>query len=91
MLRLSTLFKGFAKCNLGDGRTVTFWEDLWSEQIIAQHFLNLFAFARNTSTSVKEVMAAKDLESIFLLLVSQQSFEELEDLRDLLVLQNFDE
>lgn len=35
VLRLSTLFRGFARCTLGDGKSVTFWEDLWSDQILA--------------------------------------------------------
>ena len=42
---------------------ITFWEDLWSEEIMATKFLVLFSFARNNS-SVQELLNADDLDSI---------------------------
>lgn len=52
VLRLNTVFRGFARCTLGDGSTVNFWGNLWSDFVLAQHFPNLYDFANNTSISV---------------------------------------
>jgi hypothetical protein len=41
--------------------------------------------------SVKDVMAAEDLESIFTLPLSREAFDELQTLRDHLLLQAFDD
>lgn len=82
MLRLSTIFRGFARCSLGDGTTVTFWEDLWSEQVLAVRFPSLFSFVRNKNISVNEVMNVEDLDSLFNLPLSQETYAELEELMD---------
>lgn len=84
--RLNTIFRGFAHCTLGDGTTVTFWEDLWSNEILAQHFPRLFSFARNGNISMNEVMSAKNLDNIFILPVLQEAFEELQAIRDHLLI-----
>jgi hypothetical protein len=89
--RLNTIFRGIARCTLGEGTTVTFWEDLWSEEILAHRFPRLYSFARNASISVNEVMSAEDLDSLFMLPLSQEAFEELQMLRDVLLSQTFDE
>lgn len=46
-LRLNVLYRGIAKCSLGNGSTVTFWEDLWHDEVLAHKFPRLFSFARN--------------------------------------------
>ena len=33
VLRLNTLYRVIARCQVGDGTIVTFWEDLWTEEI----------------------------------------------------------
>lgn len=87
VLQLSTIFRGFARCTLGDGTMVTFWEDLWSDGVLAHCFPRLFSFTRNANISVKDVMAAEDLDSIFFLPLSQEAFDELQILKDHLLLQ----
>ena len=90
--RLSPIFRNIARCSLGDGTTVTFWDDLWSDdEVLAHHFPRLFSFARNPNISVSEVMSAEDLDTLFALPISQEAFEELETLGDFLQLQTFDE
>jgi hypothetical protein len=53
VLRLNVLYRGIAKCSLCKGSTVTFWEDLWYDVLLAQMFPRLFYFARNTAISVQ--------------------------------------
>jgi hypothetical protein len=54
-----------------NGSTVLFWEDVWSSQVIADAFPRLYSPAKNTGVSVKEVVNAPDLESLFTLPLSQ--------------------
>lgn len=41
ILRLNNLYRGVARCSLGDGSTVLFWEDLWSPNILANLYIVL--------------------------------------------------
>ena len=84
VLRLNVLYRGIAKCSLGNGSTVLFWEDLWCPVVLNQRFPNLFQHASNSSTSVKEIMQAPDLASIFNLPLSQQTFDELAEMQELI-------
>jgi len=84
VLRLNVLYRGIARCSLGDGSTVLFWGDLWGPVVLAQAFPNLSQAATNTSASVMDIMAAPDLVSIVNLPLSQQAYEELVDMQDLL-------
>jgi hypothetical protein len=34
VLKLCDLFRGIATCKIGDGSTVLFWSDLWSDNVI---------------------------------------------------------
>ena len=49
--------------------------------MLAQTYPRLASFARNRGASVLEIMEAVDLDSLFLLPLSQQAFEELETLQ----------
>jgi len=49
--------------------------------MLAQTYPRLATFARNRGASVLEIMEAVDLDSLFLLPLSQQAFEELETLQ----------
>jgi len=48
LLRLSVLYRGIARCQLGDGSTVLFWEDLWNTEVLAQKYPCLYSFVRNS-------------------------------------------
>jgi hypothetical protein len=43
LLRLNTLYRGIARCSLGDGSSVTFWDDLWTTDILVTKFPRLFS------------------------------------------------
>ena len=81
VLRLSIIFRGIAKCEIGDGSTVCFWDDMWSDVVLSQEFPRLASFASNENASVLEVMQATDLDELFFLPLSQQAFEEYEVLQ----------
>jgi hypothetical protein len=80
VLRLNIMYRGVAMCKLGNGSTVLFWEDLWSSLVLADSFPRLYSYVLNAQTSVKDVMVAEDLESLFSLPLSQEAFLELQQL-----------
>ena len=90
LLRLNVLYRGIAKCTIGDGSTIAFWGDLWSTDILSEKFPRLFSFAINPDISVKEIIMAQDLDSIFHLPISEQASQELGDLQDLLLSTDYD-
>ena len=77
VLRLSTLYRGVAKCTLGNGSTITFWNDLWSDNILSYKYPRLFSFAIDPSISVQNTMQAADLASLFNLPLSEKALDEL--------------
>ena len=81
LLRLSVFYRGIARCQIGDGASVLFWEDLWSSEVLALKYPCLFSFVRNTSLSVKNVRETEDLDTLFTLPLSEQAFNELQDLQ----------
>ena len=91
VLRLSIIFRRIAKCELGDGSSACFWEDLWSELVLSQDYPRLVSFATNGAISAMEAMQAEDLDSLFFLPLSQQAFQEFEDLQARLQLITYDD
>jgi hypothetical protein len=89
--RLNTLFRGIARCTIGDGRSVAFWEDLWTDGILSNRYPRLYSFALNTNISVNEVISAEGLDDLFTLPLSQEAFNELHELREELQNHSFDE
>jgi hypothetical protein len=78
VLRLNILFRVIARCELGDGSTVCFWDDLWTDGILANKYPRLASFARTDGISILEVMQAEDLDALFILPLSEQAMDELE-------------
>jgi len=65
ILKLSVLYRGIAVCTVGDGASVSFWDDLWAGEVLSSKFSCLYSFAANTGISVKQIMLSEDLDSIF--------------------------
>jgi len=63
VLRLNVLYRGIARCSLGNGSSILFWEDLWGPVVLALAFPNLYQYAANFSASVLNIMTAPDLVS----------------------------
>ena len=76
---------------MGEGRTVTFWGDLWSNSILENAYPVLFSFAKNKKASVHEVMNAEDLDSLFHLPLSEPAWEEMLNLQQLLIIMPYRE
>jgi hypothetical protein len=78
---LNIIYRGIAKCIIGDGSKVCFWDDLWTYSVLYLQYPRLASFARDIGIFVLEVMQAEDLDSLFLLPLSQQAFDELDSLQ----------
>ena len=90
IMKLCTLYRGIATCTIGDGSSVTFWNDLCDGEIFSDKFPRLFSFASNPDISVKQIMLAEDLDSIFDLSLSPNAYYELLDLSHSLQSISFD-
>jgi hypothetical protein len=91
VLRLNILFRQVTSCELGDGSSVCFWDDLWLDGILAHKYPRLASFAKTDGISVLEVMQAQDLDTLFMLPLSVQALGELELLQEQLQELAYDE
>lgn len=82
VLRLHVIFRNIARCEIGDGATVCFWDDSWDMSVFSQEYPRLASFALNADASVKEIMQAENLDDIFFLPLSQQAYAEFVDLQN---------
>lgn len=83
-MRLNILYRGFARCTLGDGSTVSFWDDLWSDTVLSVEYPRLYSFAEDSSISVQSLMQLQDLEEVFFLPLSTQAYDEFLQLQNYL-------
>jgi hypothetical protein len=67
---------------LGSGDSVCFWDDLWLDGILAHKYPRLASFAKYDGISVLEVMQAEDLDTLFMLPLSEEALGELETLQE---------
>ena len=70
-----------AKCNLGEGKSVYFWTDLWNEKCLHKKLPHLASYARHANTTVNEAIQNEFLEDLFQLPLSQQAYEEFLELQ----------
>ena len=91
VLRLSSLYRTISRCTLGDGSTVLFWDDNWSRVILAKNYSELLQFARNNQSSIRNVLDAQDLESLFMLPLTENAYKELTSLQTFLQSVTYDE
>ena len=77
ILRLSTIYRGIARYTIGDGSTVTFWDDLWTNDILSFKYPRLYSFAKEQRISVQKITQTEDIPEIFTLPLSEQAMEEL--------------
>jgi len=80
-----------SRCTLGDGSTVLFWDDNWSGVILAENYSELLQFSRNNQSSVRNVLDAQDLESLFMLPLTENAYKELTSLQTFLQSVTYDE
>jgi hypothetical protein len=65
-----------AKCNIGNGRIVNFWTDLWEQNCLHHRFPHLITFVKHTNWNMEKVIHTEYLEDLFHLPLSQQAYEE---------------
>jgi hypothetical protein len=90
-MRLNVIFRGIARCQIGNGQTVCFWDDLWTNDVLLHQYPRLASYARSERSSVFEIMQAEDLDSIFMMPLSVEALEELEALQQQLQVLDYDE
>ena len=90
-MRLNGIYRRIARCTLGDGCTITFWEDLWLDSMLAVQYPRLFSYAKNKTISVHGMMLEEDLSEVFMLPLSTQAHDELLHLQDRLVQLQYDD
>lgn len=81
VMRLNIIYRGIARCTLGDGSTVSFWDDLWSNSILSLEYPRLHSFAKDSSVSVQQLMLEQDLSDVFALPLSIEAYDELQALQ----------
>jgi len=67
VMTLSLVFRSFASCEVGNGRTVCFWEDIWNGRLLKLDFPQLHSFARDPKVSVKAFMSRASEDNLPLL------------------------
>jgi hypothetical protein len=91
ILRLNVLFRGIAKCQIGNGASACFWDDLWLDGVLAHKYPRLASFARSEEISILQVMQADDLDTLFMLPLSEEALDELVSLQNQLQAIDYDE
>jgi hypothetical protein len=76
-------FKAIARCNIGDGKSVYFWQDLWCNGCLDASFPCLFSFVKDKWMTVEKVLQAEYLEDHFNLPLSTEAFTEFESLENI--------
>jgi hypothetical protein len=84
ILRLSNLFRGIARCAIGDGSTVLSWDDPWTDHLLSEQYPRLLSFSKDTRLSVKDMLNTEELEDLFHLPLSQAANQDFEQLQELL-------
>jgi len=77
VLRLNTIYRGIARCTIGNGSTVTFWDDHWTHDILSSKYPRLYSFAKDQNISLQKIMQTEDISIIFNLPLSEHAMNEL--------------
>ena len=72
-----------ARCNLGDGKSALFWEDLWHSNLIRGNFPHLFYFVINPQASVHQIVNEVYIEDLFHFPLTTQAHEEFISMENL--------
>jgi hypothetical protein len=65
---------------VGFGDTALFWSDSWQGEVMHNRFPRLYSFALDTDVSVQDVMSRDDKAILFELPLSEQAFQEYQDM-----------
>jgi hypothetical protein len=68
IVKLLPNFKGLAIPAIGNGRSISFWDDQWSQSIPRHNFPELFSFVKNTKLTIKEAKEQDQFDGFFICL-----------------------
>jgi hypothetical protein len=91
VMRLHIIYRRIARCKIGDGSTVSFWNDIWNSSALSVEFPRLYSYAKWTSISVQSLMLQQELEELLYLPLSTQAHDELLNLENLLQAIEYDD
>ena len=84
-LALIDQYKAIARCNVGDGVSAFFWDDLWSQAILKHQFPHLFSFVRNPQLNIQQVLQTEYLQDLFFLPLTTEAYEEFLQMEDICI------
>jgi len=83
IMTLFDKFRDLAICNPGNGRTVLFWADKWSDQSIQVLYPQLFSFTKKKKWSIRFFLD-QGVNIIFSLPLLTQATNQLEEVQTLI-------
>lgn len=84
-LALIDQYKAIARCNVGDGKSALFWDDLWQNCILKHKFHHLYSYALNPQMNVNQVITTKYLEDLFHLPLTTRAYEEFLEMENICI------
>jgi len=76
-MQLYTIYRGIARCTLGDGSTISLWDDLWTDLVLLVEYPRLYSFVKDNSILVQSLMVEQDLDVVFFLPLSTEAYDDL--------------
>ena len=64
------------------GDNVLLWKDLWLEEVLSDTHPRAFSYVRNKDCLVKDFVTINSLDEAFILPLSTQALEELQDMQN---------
>ena len=84
-LALIDQYKALAKCNIGDGKSALFWDDVLHDSVLKHKFYHLYTFARDTAINVNQVIQTEYLQDLFHLPLTTQAYEEFLEMENICI------
>jgi hypothetical protein len=79
-------YRAVTQCVIGDGSSVLFWKDFWVDgTLLCDKFPRLFSFATSEDISVAAMYGTENIFSHFMLPISVEAYQELQDVSAILV------
>jgi hypothetical protein len=77
-------YRSITTCKIGSGRSVLFWKDFWVQgQNLCDVYPRIFSYALDEDITIQSFISAPSLESVFTLPLSNQTFEELQQVQSI--------
>jgi len=79
VLKLLHKYKGMASVMISDGQSCLLWDDLWNGHVRKLQFPELYSFAKNKSISLSKALGTVTFHDLFILPVSIEAYNQLQD------------